>query len=145
MTFIAIVVTVVVAGLVTALQLREDASAQRNFCLIVSAALTGAVASGLAIAFAASGRWGNWEDNMPWILGVASFALLVRLLRARGSELVIVWWTEVLSFLTLYGWWENGPGDTGIGALLTLIMAVGATVVLAVLIGAVAVVQASRQ
>ncbi|QGU02630.1 hypothetical protein CKALI_08870 [Corynebacterium kalinowskii] len=108
--------------------------------LVVTSLVLGGVAAGLAIAFDEAGQWGNWEYNVPWILGLSSFVLASVILRPRRSELVIVWWSAALSFLTAYGTWEAGPGDDGMGALLTVIMSAGCIVALVVLILAVLVV-----
>lgn len=141
MIFPAALLTVGVTAAVVVLQNSEKSppSAKRNLLLICCALLTGVVAAGLAIAFDMSGRWGNWEDNMPWMLGIGSFALLMWALKGRGSEVIILWWAESLSFLTTYGTWENGPGDEGLGALLTAIMSFGATAFMVVLIGVIVV------
>ncbi|MEJ5929218.1 hypothetical protein WG915_11440 [Corynebacterium sp. H128] len=133
---LGLLVSLVIAGLVAVLQALEEPrpSAWRNILLVLASLALGAVAAGLAIAFAEIGQWGNWEYNMPWILGLSAFAIGGCLLKPRHSELVILWWSEAMSFLSVYGIWEEGPGDEGMGALLTVIMSAGCLAAVVVLI-----------
>lgn len=147
MFVIGLGLSAIIAALVVVIQRKEQPRPRslRNLLLVCSGLLTGWGAARLAIQFIESGQWGNWEDNMPWMLGVGSFAVLAWLLKPRLSEVVTLWWSCAMGMLTTYGRWESGPGDDGMGALLTAIMSFGATVVVFIMIGAVIVVVENKR